>query len=108
MANEYGYAGSILKVDLNQARLTDIPTQEYADRFIGGRGFAAKIYWDGSSPEHKVCDPQNRLIFVTTVPSPDFRVWPAPDGRCVVKHRVFFRSLFHMPILEGVITAGIN
>jgi aldehyde:ferredoxin oxidoreductase len=64
MANEYGYAGSILKVDLNQARLTDIPTQEYADRFIGGRGFAAKIYWDGSSPEHKVYDPQNRLIFV--------------------------------------------
>ena len=64
MANEYGYAGSILKVDLSQGNLLNVPTGEFTDRFIGGRGFAAKIYWDGASPEAKAFDPQNRLIFV--------------------------------------------
>ena len=64
MANEYGYAGNILKVDLSKESLVVVPTIELADRFVGGRGFAAKIYWDGASPEVKACDPQNRLIFV--------------------------------------------
>jgi len=63
MANEYGYAGNILKVDLSQGNVANLPTSEFADRFIGGRGFAAKIYWDGSSPEAEAYDPQNRLIF---------------------------------------------
>ncbi len=64
MTNEYGYAGKILKVDLSEGSLEDLPTVEIADRFIGGRGFAAKIYWDGASSEAKAYDPQNRLIFV--------------------------------------------
>jgi aldehyde:ferredoxin oxidoreductase len=64
MANEYGYAGNILKVDLSKESLVDLPTIELADRFVGGRGFAAKIYWDGAAPEAKAYDPQNRLIFV--------------------------------------------
>ena len=49
MTNEYGYAGKILKVDLSEGSLEDLPTVEIVDRFIGGRGFAAKIYWDGAS-----------------------------------------------------------
>ncbi len=36
---------------------------DYADRFIGGRGLAAKIYWDEVPPEVKPFDPENRLIF---------------------------------------------
>ena len=64
MTNEYGYAGKILKVDLSQGSLEDLPTVEIADRFIGGRGFAAKIYWVGASSEAKAYDPQNRRIFV--------------------------------------------
>lgn len=64
MANEYGYAGKILKVDLSQGSMVDIPTADYAERFVGGRGFAAKIYWDGVPPETKPFDPQNQLIFV--------------------------------------------
>jgi aldehyde:ferredoxin oxidoreductase len=64
MANEYGYAGSILAVDLSEGSLVDMPTIEFVDRFIGGRGFAAKIYWDGASCEAGAFDPHNRLIFV--------------------------------------------
>ena len=64
MANKYGYAGNILKVDLSRGSLITLPTVEIADKFIGGRGFAAKIYWDGASSEAGTYDPQNRLIFV--------------------------------------------
>jgi aldehyde:ferredoxin oxidoreductase len=63
MANKNGYAGSILKVDLSQGSMVDIPTMDYAERFVGGRGFAAKLYWDGVSPETKAFDPHNQLIF---------------------------------------------
>jgi len=65
MAAEFGYAGKILKVDLSSASMSDIPTSDYADRFIGGRGIAAKIYWDEVPPESKAFDQENRLMFMT-------------------------------------------
>jgi len=34
-------------------------------RYLGGRGIAAKIYWDEVPPEVGGFDPENRLIFVT-------------------------------------------
>ena len=40
MACEFGYAGKILKVDLSSARMTDVPTANYADKYIGGLGIA--------------------------------------------------------------------
>lgn len=42
-----------------------MPTSDYADRFVGGRGIAAKIYWDEVPPEVGALDPDNRLIFMT-------------------------------------------
>lgn len=65
MAGEFGYTGKILRVDLSSGTITHMPTMDYADRFLGGRGVAAKIYWDEVSPEVKALDPENRLIFVT-------------------------------------------
>ncbi|GAI48516.1 unnamed protein product, partial [marine sediment metagenome] len=46
MVGESGYAGKILKVDLSRGNTSELPTSDYADRFLGGRGIAAKIYWD--------------------------------------------------------------
>ena len=43
MASEFGYASKILKVDLSSASINDVPTSDYADRFVGGRGIAAKM-----------------------------------------------------------------
>jgi len=60
-----GYAGNILRVDLSTARINRIPTEDYVDRFLGGRGFAAKIYWDEVPHQIDSFDPENRLIFVT-------------------------------------------
>ncbi len=40
----FGYAGKTLKVDLSSGDITETATTDYTDRFLGGRGIAAKIY----------------------------------------------------------------
>ena len=65
MVGQFGYAGKILEVDLSRGNISELPTSDYADRFLGGRGIAAKIYWDEVPPETKPFDPENRLIFIT-------------------------------------------
>ncbi len=65
MSVELGYAGKILMVDLSSARMTDVPTADYADKFIGGLGIATKICWDELPVQVGALDPGNRLIFIT-------------------------------------------
>ena len=62
---EFGYAGKILRIDLSTGSVAEVPTAEYAKRFLGGRGIAAKIYWDEVPPGVKALAPENKLIFVT-------------------------------------------
>lgn len=63
MTDQYGYAGKILRIDMSSGAVTHMPTMDYANRFLGGRGIAAKIYWDEVPPEVKAFNPENRLIF---------------------------------------------
>ena len=43
----YGYAGTILRVDLSSGAIEKQPLDEsLAERFIGGRGFVAKLLFD--------------------------------------------------------------
>ncbi|MFC1944300.1 aldehyde ferredoxin oxidoreductase N-terminal domain-containing protein [Chloroflexota bacterium] len=65
VAGNWGYAGKILRVDLTSGGITEIPTQDYAEGFLGGRGFAAKAYWDEVPPEADAFDPGNHLSFMT-------------------------------------------
>ena len=65
MSHQNGYTGRILKVDLSNGSIHHVPTEPYSDRFLGGRGIGAKIYWDEVSPEINAFDPENRLIFTT-------------------------------------------
>ena len=65
VSEQYGYAGKILRVDLSSGNVSLMSTTDYAERFLGGRGIAAKIYWDEMPPEVKAFDPENRLIFAT-------------------------------------------
>ena len=60
---EFGYAGNILRIDLSDRRITSFPTAPYEQRFLGGRGLAARLYWEMASPEAKAFDPENCLIF---------------------------------------------
>ncbi|MDH5696634.1 MAG: aldehyde ferredoxin oxidoreductase, partial [Dehalococcoidia bacterium] len=62
---EFGYAGEILKVNLSDRTITRLATADYADRFIGGRGIAAKLYWDMVPPQTRAFDPDNCFICVT-------------------------------------------
>lgn len=62
---EYGYAGKILQVDLSNGNILKLSTANYADRFLGGRGIAAKLYWDLVSPETKALSPDNCLAYIT-------------------------------------------
>jgi aldehyde:ferredoxin oxidoreductase len=59
----YGYAGKILKVDLSSGEMTDLQTEDYAERFVGGRGLAAKLYWDNVPPGTPPLDSANLLTF---------------------------------------------
>lgn len=59
----FGYAGRILRADLSSGSTTTVSTLDYADRFLGGRGIAAKVYWDEVSPEIDAFDAENRLVF---------------------------------------------
>jgi aldehyde:ferredoxin oxidoreductase len=65
MDNNPGYAGKILRVNLSTGDITTVPTEDYAGRFLGGRGIALKMYWDEVIPQIDAFDPENRLIFMT-------------------------------------------
>jgi len=62
---DFGYAGQILRVDLSNGKTERIPTSDYAGRFLGGRGLAARIYWEEVQPEIGAFDSENRIIFAT-------------------------------------------
>jgi aldehyde:ferredoxin oxidoreductase len=65
MKGMFAYTGRGLRVDLSSGRTERFPTAPYVDRFIGGRGLAAKLYWDEVPPDTEVYGPGNRLLFVT-------------------------------------------
>ena len=61
----HGWMGKILHVDLSNGKISEIATQPYADKYLGGRGLASRLYWEKVTPEVKAFDTENRLIFMT-------------------------------------------
>ncbi len=61
----YGWMGKILYVNLTNSEITRLPTQPYAEKYLGGRGIASRLYWEKVPPEIKAFDPENRLVFMT-------------------------------------------
>jgi aldehyde:ferredoxin oxidoreductase len=64
VTEQTGYAGKILRVDLSTGTVSHIATSDYSDKFLGGRGIAARIYWDEMAPEVGPFDPESRLMFM--------------------------------------------
>ncbi len=60
-----GWMGQILVVDLGAAEIKQVPTEPYVGDYVGGRGIAARIYWELSDPALTAFDPGNPLIFMT-------------------------------------------
>ena len=46
----YGWTGKLLHADLTKRTFAEWNTLDYAERFLGGKGMGAKIYWDTLSP----------------------------------------------------------
>jgi aldehyde:ferredoxin oxidoreductase len=63
--SQFGYAGKILKVDLPLGDTSVLDTNDYSDRFLGGRGIAAKVYWDEVQPDTEALGEDNHLICMT-------------------------------------------
>ena len=61
----YGWAGKIVRVDLNEKRVLTTDIEQYCEDFIGGIGIAEKIYWDEGHPDKDAFHPDNPLIFMT-------------------------------------------
>ena len=60
----HGWNGKLLRVDLTKGKA--VPQKydaNFAETFLGGRGFAAKILWDELKPSVDPLSPENRLIF---------------------------------------------
>ncbi len=61
----HGWCGRILKIDLSTRNITHLNTMDYADRFLGGRGIATRLYWPLVPPQAGALDPENCLIWMT-------------------------------------------
>jgi aldehyde:ferredoxin oxidoreductase len=61
----HGWVGKTLQVDLSTPEIAQFPTKPYADKYLGGRGIGAGLYWEKVGPETGAFDPENCLIFMT-------------------------------------------
>ncbi|MBW2368010.1 MAG: hypothetical protein JRH15_09005, partial [Deltaproteobacteria bacterium] len=71
----YGWAGTVLLVNLTDKEIRKVPTQNYApEKFIGGVGLCSKIYWDMGCPGKEAFDPKNPVMVavgpMTGIPGP--------------------------------------
>jgi aldehyde:ferredoxin oxidoreductase len=60
-----GWMGKFLEIDLTHSKISTIETKPYADKYLGGRGIASRLYWEKVMPDVKALDPGNRLTFMT-------------------------------------------
>ena len=53
------YGGKILRVDLTRGEVATVPTERYAPRFIGGRGFNARLLYEAVDASSDPLGPEN-------------------------------------------------
>jgi aldehyde:ferredoxin oxidoreductase len=63
---QFGYAGTMLEVDLTSGRVAKKPLPEYLARdYIGGRGFVARLLWEKIGRGTDALGPENLLVIAT-------------------------------------------
>ena len=61
-----GYVGKILEVDLTKESIKTAPINiDIAQRFVGGKGYAARLLWEHTKPSVEPLGPDNIVIFAT-------------------------------------------
>ncbi len=63
-ADIFGWCGKTLRIDLSSLTVTELNTMDYAERYLGGRGVATRIYYDEVKPETAALDPENCLTLM--------------------------------------------
>ncbi|MFA4965033.1 MAG: aldehyde ferredoxin oxidoreductase N-terminal domain-containing protein [Thermoleophilia bacterium] len=53
------YGGKILRVDLTRGEVATVPTERYAPKFIGGRGFNARLLYEAVDASTDPLGPEN-------------------------------------------------
>ncbi|MFA5793930.1 MAG: aldehyde ferredoxin oxidoreductase family protein [Candidatus Brocadiia bacterium] len=62
----FGYGGKILRVNLSDGKITTEPVkEEFAKKYIGGRGFAARILYDELKPGINPLSPDNKVVIAS-------------------------------------------
>jgi len=78
----YGWTGNILRINLTtKTHRKESFSEEFAHKWVGGRGFAVKILYDELKPGIDPLGPENKLVValgpVSGIPAPN-------TGKCVV------------------------
>jgi aldehyde:ferredoxin oxidoreductase len=75
-----GYSGKILTIDLEKNSFnTQTFDENFARKYLGGNGFAAKILYDGLKPGINPLSPENMVVFAVG-PVTDTGSWTS--GAC--------------------------
>lgn len=76
----YGHQGKLLKVNLSDGHIEEESyTADYAEMFLGGNGFAAKMICDSVPADADPLGPENAVVF-TVGPLTDTPVWGSSRG----------------------------
>jgi aldehyde:ferredoxin oxidoreductase len=59
-----GWTGKFLRINLTSKTWQPDSIIRHAERFIGGRGLASRLYWDEMSADADAFDPDNTLYFM--------------------------------------------
>jgi len=65
MTGHFGWTGKIALINLTERRTTELATDNYSEKFLGGLGIGQKLYRDMSRPELDAFHPDAPLIFMT-------------------------------------------
>ena len=76
----YGHQGKLLKVNLSDGHVEEESYRaDYAEMFLGGNGFAAKMIFDNVPADADPLGPENAVVF-TVGPLTDTPVWGSSRG----------------------------
>ena len=100
-----GYAGKILRIDLNKKEATIIDTAKYAE-FVGGVGIGSALFWDlavapGDWDLQDAFDPRNVISLMT---GPTAATGVPGGGRtsiCGIGPETYPKPLFHRTSMGG-------
>lgn len=81
----YGYNGRIIRVNLSKEKITTekVPG-EWLKKYVGGRGLAARYYYEEISSNTSPLSPENKLIIMTG-PLTGTTVWGSSKAHMVTK-----------------------